>query len=216
MVLFNTDVNGIPNSGIALEDVHHTLFIPKPTTLDPGLPSGSLWLRPYDGAMEMLTYQGTSGILEVLNGQGYASYHTITQKALSTSVPVIIEFDIIEIQDDRFISSDLPGTDFIINANGLYRIHANLLPSNNVGGGASDGRAQGRALINGSEIAGSNCKTYFPTPSDGFWATCSFTVMISLNIGDVIQFELEVLTGGGTIMAYTNNASFELIRPETP
>ncbi|MHA2063080.1 MAG: hypothetical protein ACXABY_01745 [Candidatus Thorarchaeota archaeon] len=222
MILFNTDIDGVPASGVAAEDIHHIVFIPKATTLDPELPSGSLWLRPYDGEMEMFTYQGTSGILEVLNGQGYASYHQNDLNSLSTSVPVITTFQWREVQDSGFISAgnfpdngSAANSDFTINANGLYRICYNFIAANASGGGAADGRVQARALANGSEITGSNTKAYFSTASNGGEGTCSTTVMVSLNAGDLVQFELEVLTAGGT-MTYHGFVSFELIRPETP
>lgn len=220
MILFNTDLDGVPASGVALKNIHHLTFIPKTTTIDPELPSGSLWLRPYDGAMEMFTYQGTSGIFEVLNGQGYASYHQSSNRTFSTSVPVLVEFQHTEVQDSDFISANVifpvPGTDFTINANGLYQITYNLKIRNATGGGNSDGRAQTRALVNGSEIAGSNTKVYFGIPSAAGRSQGSVTLLVSLNVGDVVQFEIEILTGGGSAVNYLGFVSFELIRPEVP
>jgi len=217
MILFNTDISGTSASGVALKDLNHLVFVPKETILDPELPSGSLWLRSYDGEMEMLTYQGTSGILEVLNGQGYASYNRTSFLSLSTSVPVIVTFQRYDIQDDDFISTNIsvPGSesDFTINANGLYRICYNLVAANDSGGGATDGGVQTRALANGSEIAGSNSKAYFGTPSNGGRGTGNACFLVSLSAGDLVQFEMEIIAGGGT-MSYNGFVSFELIRPE--
>ena len=220
MTRFDTEVDGIQASGMVLKDVHHGTFIPKPTTLDPALPSGSLWLRPYDGQMEMLTYQGSSGILEVSNGQGFVSFSTSAVNSLSTSVPTIAEFNFAEIQEGQFISSaaTYPGpsfdfSEFTIHVKGLYRINYLLTAFNDSGGGPTDGTAQGLIRVNGSVLSNSRTTNYFESGGNDGATTCAASMMVILDIGDVVEFELSILVSGGT-MTYEPSVSFELIRPE--
>ncbi len=125
MILLNTDIDFTSPSGGILQDIDHIEFIPSgvgflPGGESPNLPSGSLWLRPNDGQLERLNYQGTSGIFDARNTEGYAIYTTTTTQAFGFGAG-IVTFETVVLEDSQFITQENTTT-FRIQVQGLWRV----------------------------------------------------------------------------------------------
>lgn len=209
MVLLNTDITSTVSSGIDGNSVSHVLFVPQ--AVDPVLPSGSVWLRPNDGQVERLVIQGTSGILEIRNAEGFAFYHSTTSQSIASTSVIISGYTTI-VEDSAFINLT-GGNTVIAHISGLYRLSYTVTYLNATGGGQSDGTVNAQILINGTKLDGSEMSAYIPLVADGGQCSTVFYGMAILNRGDQIQIQADQLQSIGTLDVVSAILYVEFIRP---
>ncbi|MHA2063081.1 MAG: hypothetical protein ACXABY_01750 [Candidatus Thorarchaeota archaeon] len=220
MVLLNTDIEFTSPSGGILQDVDRIEFIPLgdgflPDGDSPNLPSGSLWLRPNDGQVERLNYQGTSGIFDVRNAEGCAVYTTTT---LQASLTGRVDFETTVLEDSQFITKETPsdfGT-FRIQVGGLWRITYSL--RFDTPGAGSDGtmRANFSQFIptrSALSIA-TRCESFVPVAGDEGGCCCYANAVMLLPRSAFLNVDVFPLAGADTDLV-EGMVTFELIRPDS-
>ena len=210
----DSNINFIQPSGGNILETHHAEF---ESLNPPSLPSGSVWFDPNDIALragetrtERLKYQTVSGVREIRVDEGYTAQHRTALLAMGTP-PEDYTANVDEFMDDKFY--DQSGTDFTIQASGLYRVSYTIDIENDSGGGNNDGVNQIRVLRNGVGIPQSESRYY----QDGATSTAgvSKSFLIALDVDDVLTFEFDVIDGGGNSYNWIgalDNLNIEFIR----
>ena len=219
----NSNIDFIQTSGGNVLDAHHLEFeslIPEPSPASDTpnvLPSGSIWfdpnnleLRAGETHVERFKYQTVSGVREIRIDEGYSAHNRTSTLAMGTPPEAYtVNFD--EFMDDKFY--DQSGTDFTIQASGLYRITYNINIQNSSGGGNNDGTNLIECLRNGVTIIQSHGIYYqFSSTST---AGISHSFLTTLDVDDVLTFPFSVVNGGGNSydwIGLPDNINIEFIR----
>jgi hypothetical protein len=207
MILVNSDITSTVSSGIDSNNISHVLFVPQAG--DPSTPSGNVWLRANDGQVERLAVEGTSGILECRNAEGFAFYSSTTTQSLSAGSVIISGYTTV-VQDDRFMNLT-GGNTVIAHVGGLHRLSYSVIYLNTAGG-ANDGTVNAQILINGTKLDGSEMSAYVPASADGGQCAVVFYGMAILSVGDEIQIQADELSGLSLTSVVSAILNVELIR----
>jgi len=214
-MVFNTDIDFISSSGGVLQDISHIEFIPLgseflPDGTSPDLPSGGLWLRPNDGQVERLNYQGTSGIFDARNTEGYAAYTTTTTAAFGFGS---ISFETVVFEDAAFINQD-DATHWRIHVEGLWRITYAARFNTPTGGSPGTMRATLAQTEPTKNLFKTRCEQFVADDGDQGGGCVYANAMILIPRGARIRLDLLALGGLSTDLVEAM-ITFALIRPDS-
>lgn len=214
MILLNTDIDFTSPSGGILQDIDHVEFIPLgsgflPDGDSPDLPSGSLWLRSNDGQLERLNYQGTSGIFDARNAEGYAVYTTTT---LQASINGTVDFETVVVEDSQFITQEATDA-FRIQVQGLWRVTYAARFDTPGGGSQGTMSATLTQTVPARVLSNTRCGSFVASNSDQGGGCVYANAIILFPRGafvDLLVFPLDAADSDLVEAMIT----FELIRPD--
>ena len=204
----------IQPSGGNVDHVHHIKLLPlgdgfQSQGSSPGLPSGSVWLRPNDGQTERLEYQGEDSLFQTRPAEGYACYITTSLSTVRQAIDGINanEIERTVLEDYGFYS--LLDLDHVkIHVSGLYRITASTR-YDNTAVSVEEMSFQIRKndtddLVDMSSVVAHS--------SDGGGVHVCVNIIVKLNRGDEISF-LATEVGAAVLTLAEGMYTFEFIRP---
>jgi hypothetical protein len=200
----------IAQSGIFSDRIH----LDKKTN-DPVLPlDGDIWLRDNGGQLPRLAYQGTSGIYEVKNSEGYASYtvDTFIDFVTFTTIFTPVRWNVVDVEDSMYFSRSVNNERIHVWIDGIYRISygGNVLKVSS----STRSTVEWEMEINdsGATITAARGYTYLRNLTTDI-NTTSKTFLTSLNAGDFIELQAARIAGNG-IVGFDDGTSLmiELIR----
>jgi len=216
MVLLNTNIDFTSPSGGILQDIDHIEFIPSgqgflPDGDSPNLPSGGLWLRPNDGQVERLNYQGTSGIFGARNAEGCAVYTTDQLQGFGGGA---VGFETVVLEDSQFINQESSGT-FKIQIQGLWRVTyaASFLSTEAGSRGTMRGTLTQVAPVR-TNFVSTICENFVATPGDQGGGCVYANCVVLFPRGAIVGLQVLALGGAQTTLVEAM-LTFELIRPDS-